>query len=30
MLAAHQRNAICPSRYRLTLLACSRQIEIID
>lgn len=30
MPAAHQRSAICPSRQRLTLLACSRQTEIID
>ena len=28
--AAHQRNAICPSRQRLTLTACSRHTEIID
>ena len=28
--AAHQRSAICPSRQRLTLAACSRQTEIID
>ena len=28
--AAHQRSAICPSRQRLTLPACSRQTEIID
>ena len=28
--AAHQRSAICPSRQRLTLLACSPQTEIID
>src|SRR3954454_73522 len=30
MPAAHQRSAICPSRQRFTLLACVRQIEIID
>src|SRR5680860_1764490 len=30
MPAAHQRSAICPSRQRLTFLACSRQIPIID
>jgi hypothetical protein len=29
MPAAHQRSAICPSRQRLTLRACSRQIEIM-
>ncbi len=28
--AAHQRNAICPSRQRLTLRAWSRQMLIID
>ena len=28
--AAHQRSAICPSRQRLTLVACSRQTEIIE
>src|SRR6476620_4677356 len=28
--AAHQRSAICPSRERLTLSACSRHTEIID
>ncbi len=27
---AHQRSGICPFRQRLTFLACSRQIEIID
>ena len=30
MPAAHQRNAICAARQRLTLWAWSRQIEIID
>jgi len=28
--AAHQRNAICPSRPRFRLAACSRHTEIID
>jgi hypothetical protein len=28
--AAHQRSAICLSRQRLTLPACSRHTEIID
>jgi hypothetical protein len=28
--AAHQRSAIVPSCQRLTLPACSQQIEIID
>jgi hypothetical protein len=30
MPAAHQRNAICPSRQRFTLVEWSRQISIID
>ena len=30
MPAAHQRNAICPSRQRFTFELWSRQISIID